>query len=1003
MSKNDIGITESRGCKKPKLLRIIMASSIVAILFASSLSLLSIPSSENQPAPARISYTSHGVIYISGNAQFTAPNGVTGGTGIVSDPYVISGWDIDATLATGIFIQATTAYFVIRDCYIHTGGAMNSGICIFNCVNGVLDNNTCPNSFYGIEVLYSPDHITVINNACSNNLAGIYLYYTNNTSIINNTCSSNFNGGIFLDSSTSNFLSNNTCSNNQVGIQLSSSANNILSSNFCTGSEDGIEIISSSGNVVDDNACTSSSDYGIFVYSSSNSNIISNNTFKTGWVGIFVQSANNNIIRDNNCTGNNQDGISLYLWNNGNVLVNNTCSSNPLRGIYLDSSSNNTISDNTCNLNGDYGIYLYSAGNNTISDNTCNLNVNYGIYIRSSFNSTLSNNSCHSNTLYGIALMASNNSTLSGNNCSLNDDGIDIWDSSGCTLSDNYCESTMYGIYLSTSSNNTVSNNDCSSVSWYGIYLTSSSNDNMIRDNNCSYNDEGIYLESSNGNTLVNNTCSSNNYYGIHLESSSNDNMIRDNNCSDNDEGMYLESSSYNTLEDNICNSQYVGINLESSSNYNMLINNSCLSLRNGSDGIDLYSSSYNTLINNNCSGGWKFIYIGWNGIYLGSVSDNNTLINNDCSNGYYGIYLDGSSNNTVANNICSSNDGNGITARRYGSGLNKDNKDNEISRNIICNNVGYGVKIESASNNHVWNNTLIGNNGTGSVYNSSRHQAFDDGTNNSWNSTNGYGNYWGDWLAPDNDMNGIVDVPFIINGSAGAKDYYPLTFLPEDIAPVTTAASVGTTGGNGWFRSNASVSLSATDAGSGVNATFYRVGTSGGWLGYSSAFIISSDGNHTVQFYSVDNAGNIESVKNISVRIDRTAPTLTINQTAGFEATVNYAVISWIGTDATTGIEHFEVSIDGGAFVSVGMEMSHNFSGLADGSHNVTVKAIDAAGNEVNKTIQFTVDTSAPSGGSPSSDLVLYGAIIAIIVVIIVVALVIMMRKKKSPPAETG
>jgi len=315
-------------------------------------------------------------------------------------------------------------------------------------------------------------------------------------------------------------------------------------------------------------------------------------------------------------------------------------------------------------------------------------------------------------------------------------------------------------------------------------------------------------------------------------------------------------------------------------------------------------------------------------------------------------------------------------------------------------------VKIESASNNHVWNNTLIGNNGTGSVYNSSRHQAYDNGTNNMWNSSgspHGFGNYWGDWLAPDSDMNGIVDVPLNVNGTAGAKDYYPLTFLPDDIAPVTTASSTGTIGANGWFRSNASVSLSATDAGSGVNATFYRIGTSGSWSVYSSPFVISSDGNRTVQFYSMDNAGNIESVKNISVRIDRTAPTLSINQTAGFEVTANYAIISWIGTDATTGIDRFEVSIDGGAFVSVGMEMSYNFSGLADGSHNVTVKAIDATGNEVNKTIQFTVNTSVPDGEVPSNDLMLYGAIIAIIVVIIVVALVIMMRKKKSPPAETG
>ncbi len=66
-----------------------------------------------------------------------------------------------------------------------------------------------------------------------------------------------------------------------------------------------------------------------------------------------------------------------------------------------------------------------------------------------------------------------------------------------------------------------------------------------------------------------------------------------------------------------------------------------------------------------------------------------------------------------------------------------------------------------------------------GDTYNSWFVQAYDNGTDNHWNSTSGVGNYWHDW-ANNNDTNdqngdGIVDWPYPIAGSAGAKDYYPL------------------------------------------------------------------------------------------------------------------------------------------------------------------------------------------------------------------------------------
>lgn len=136
------------------------------------------------------------------------------------------------------------------------------------------------------------------------------------------------------------------------------------------------------------------------------------------------------------------------------------------------------------------------------------------------------------------------------------------------------------------------------------------------------------------------------------------------------------------------------------------------------------------------------------------------------------GIFLLGSSSNSLWNSRILDNSNSGITI--WGD-------DNLIHDNMICNNTGYGVNITSfgESRNHVWNNTLIGNNGAGSTYSSGHTQAY-DGTNNSWNSTDGYGNYWSDWNTPDANHDGIVDQPYLIDGSAGAQDYYPLTNAPQ-------------------------------------------------------------------------------------------------------------------------------------------------------------------------------------------------------------------------------
>jgi len=231
----------------------------------------------------------------------------------------------------------------------------------------------------------------------------------------------------------------------------------------------------------------------------------------------------------------------------------------------------------------------------------------------------------------------------------------------------------------------------------------------------------GIYMVNCTNGILVNNTCQSN-LFGINIYSSRNDTLIN-NSCNSNFfAGICLSSSDDNTLNDNSCSS-------------------------NSFDGIDLSSSSNNTLNGNSCKSNEN------HGAHLEYSSDNNTLVNNNCSsNKMYGVYLSSSAGNIM-------------------------------TRNQICSNPYGGAYISSgSSSNIVFKNTFTGNHGSNDTYNSLHVQASDGGTGNWWNGTDGRGNYWCDWTTPDANHDGIVDIPYNITGSAGSKDYYPLTTVQTQI-----------------------------------------------------------------------------------------------------------------------------------------------------------------------------------------------------------------------------
>ncbi len=116
-----------------------------------------------------------------------------------------------------------------------------------------------------------------------------------------------------------------------------------------------------------------------------------------------------------------------------------------------------------------------------------------------------------------------------------------------------------------------------------------------------------------------------------------------------------------------------------------------------------------------------------------------------------------------------------------------------DIHNNTFWYNKEYGLYIgEGSHSNHIYANSFVGNNGAGEQFNESHVQACDDGYDNLWNASYPKGgNYWSDWIEPDeyggpgqeiDGRDGIVDEPYTIDGNA--TDNYPLVYPTYPIPP---------------------------------------------------------------------------------------------------------------------------------------------------------------------------------------------------------------------------
>ncbi|MCT7353719.1 DUF1080 domain-containing protein [Streptomyces sp. 15-116A] len=194
-----------------------------------------------------------------------------------------------------------------------------------------------------------------------------------------------------------------------------------------------------------------------------------------------------------------------------------------------------------------------------------------------------------------------------------------------------------------------------------------------------------------------------------------------------------------------------------------------------------------------------------------------------------------------------------------------------------------------------------------------------------------------------------------------------------DTTAPEATAKVNGTQNADGAYVGSASVTVEATDEGSGVDRVEYATGADGAWQPYTAPVVFDQVGTHKVRYRALDKAGNVSAEKSVEFTVvapptDDTTPPETSATVDGERdengAYIDMATVTVTASDTGSGVNTIEYAIGGdGAWQPyTGPVMVHQV-----GTHTVRYRATDKAGNAAaEKNVQFTVVAAPPQDTTP-------------------------------------
>jgi hypothetical protein len=216
-----------------------------------------------------------------------------------------------------------------------------------------------------------------------------------------------------------------------------------------------------------------------------------------------------------------------------------------------------------------------------------------------------------------------------------------------------------------------------------------------------------------------------------------------------------------------------------------------------------------------------------------------------------------------------------------------------------------------------------------------------------------------------------------VVTDESGASGYYKLrsdTMCVSGQIDTVPPITIGTLSGtviHGWYSSPVTFTATASDDVSGVGATYYKI-DGGSALTYTGPITISVNGEHWIEYWSVDNVGNEETPHKETPHfmIDTgSAPSVSITApTAGLylfgNQLLSMANVFIIGgftvqataSDSDSGVYKVEFQLDGTVF---GESTSAPYSAYCGVKHTgagtITAIAEDFTGNTAQDTLAIT------------------------------------------------